>query len=268
MTRNENHEKSRPRTLDIPFGIVTHQTIGDCIKELIEISYDIYTSLLASGKKTTIVCGGQSPSYYCLAMMKFKCFDPEIVDIVILPHSMGSVHYPEEDYSSDEVSKQMKDMSDYRRLLKDKKNPVNLNQNVVIIDSVQSGAGINALEFILRNTYPGISITKIAINSSEGLRDEDIHVDHEYILPCQPKFSDTFPRIVTSFHPYEFKDTAKFITHFINLDNPIAQMISDIAHSYPDIRVEDTMWFKLNNNVTDEIMEKRRELDNFRQRAK
>ncbi len=274
-SRNENHEQSRPRTLDIPFGIVTHQTIGDCIKDLIEKSYEIYTSLLASAtesrEKTTIVCGGQSPSYYCLSMMQFKCLDPEIVNIVILPHSMGGVHYDEEDYS-DEGSQQMHDMFDYRRLLR-KKNVI-LNPNVVIIDSVHSGAGIKALEYIIRNSFSTKSITKIAINSSEGVMDESMHVDHEHIVHCQAKFSDTFPRIITSFHRYEFKpefeskpEFEKFITHFINLDNPIAQMIIDIARTYPETPVEDTRWFKLNNIITDEILKKRQELENFRQRA-
>ena len=36
-----------PRKLEIYFGIVTHQTIGDCIKELIEASYNIYDKLIA-----------------------------------------------------------------------------------------------------------------------------------------------------------------------------------------------------------------------------
>ncbi len=30
------------RKLDIDFGIITHQTLGDCVKELIDVSYDIY----------------------------------------------------------------------------------------------------------------------------------------------------------------------------------------------------------------------------------
>ena len=31
-----------PKKLDIHFGIVTYQTMGDCIKELIDVSYRIY----------------------------------------------------------------------------------------------------------------------------------------------------------------------------------------------------------------------------------
>ena len=54
MTRNENHEKSRPRTLDIPFGIVTHQTIGDCIKELIEIFFSFISSIKTCNIKKTL----------------------------------------------------------------------------------------------------------------------------------------------------------------------------------------------------------------------
>ena len=39
----------KPRKLDIDFGIVTHQTLADCLKELIVISYNIYYELLTQG---------------------------------------------------------------------------------------------------------------------------------------------------------------------------------------------------------------------------
>ena len=55
---------SGPRKLDIYFGIVTHQTIGDSIRELIEASFEIYHNIKCKGVPTTIVCGGQSPAYY------------------------------------------------------------------------------------------------------------------------------------------------------------------------------------------------------------
>ena len=72
---------------DVEFGIITHQTMGDCIKELIEASFSIYAQLLREDGPITIVCGGQSPSYYCLAMMNFKMYNPALVNIVILPHT-------------------------------------------------------------------------------------------------------------------------------------------------------------------------------------
>ena len=38
-----NMKGGYPRKLDIYFGIVTYQTISDCIKELIVASYNIYS---------------------------------------------------------------------------------------------------------------------------------------------------------------------------------------------------------------------------------
>ena len=41
---------------------------------------------------------------------------------------------------------------------------------------------------------------------------------------------------------------------FINLEkNPISEMIIDIAKNYPEINVENTLWYKLNNEITDKI---------------
>lgn len=228
-----------PRKLSIDFGIVTYQTIGDCIKELIEASYNIYLKLLG-GDPITIVCGGQSPAYYCLAMMNFKIFNPELVNIVILPHSKGG-------QPSDN---QLLENIEYCNRLKEKS--INLEKKVVIIDGVHSGTGILALESALKHCFPDITVHKIAINAQEHIA--EILVDEEIILPCEPKFSDVFPRLVTSFHPIDFKDTSKFNTEFINLDtNPVAEMIIDIASNYPDTKVEDTEWYKLNNEITPEI---------------
>jgi len=238
-----------PRKLSIYFGITTYQTLGDCIKELIEASYTIYANLLGRHKQITIVCGGQSPAYYCLAMMNFKIFNPELVNIIILPHSKGGLQ------SEDQLSENI----EYCNRLKE--NNIQLKKHVVIIDGVHSGTGILALESALIHCFKGINVYKIAINAMKGIA--KIPVDEEIILPCEVKFSDTFPRLVTSFHPIYFHDRTKFITKFINLEtNPVAEMIIDIAQGYPETKVEDTQWYKLNNKITPEIellKEERRE---------
>lgn len=236
------------RKLDIHFGIVTHQTIGECVKELIDASYNIYVKLLSKGIPITIVCGGQSPAYYCLAMMNFPIFNPELVNIVILPHSKDGV-------KTKGIDKYHENVEYCHRL--QKKN-IQLNNNVVIIDGVHSGVGILALESALKYCFPSINVYKIAINADRGIA--EIPVDEEIILPCEPKFSDTFPRLVTSFYPRDFNDISKFNTSFINLDdNPIASMIIDIAKNYPEIQVEETDWYKLNNEITEEIARKKEE---------
>lgn len=235
------------RKLDIEFGIVTYQTIADCIKELIEAAYKLYKMLLDKKEHTTIVCGGQSPSYYCLSMMNFKIYNPDLVDIIILPHSKGGKKSNNQDIELENIK--------YCSRLK--KKEIILKKNVVIIDGVHSGVGILALESALKYCYPYINITKIAINSQEGI--SEIPVNMEIILPCEPKFSDIFPRLVTSYYPINFNNNNKFITNFKLDDNPIAEMIIDISKNYPDISVEDTEWYKLNNEVNNLILKKRLE---------
>lgn len=234
------------RKIDIDFGITTFQTLGDCIKELIDASYKIYEEILSSGIPTTILCGGQSPSYYCLAMMNFKICNPELVDIVILPHSKGGVRTI--------------DNSEENRLycerLREKK--IKLKDNIVIIDGVHSGVGILAFESAIIDCFRNIkSVKKYAINAAKGV--SRIPVDKEIILPCEPKFSDTFPRLVMQYRPDHFNDSTKFITEFINLEsNPIAEMIIDLAKNYPEVKVENTDWYRLNNIITPEIEEQKK----------
>ena len=204
---------------DVEFGIITHQTMGDCIKELIEASFRIYEQLLREGMRRgpiTIVCGGQSPSYYCLAMMNFKIYNPDLVNIVILPHSKQG------ERAEDQLAENIAYCSQLR------KKGIDLRQNIVIIDGVHSGTGILALESAIKHCFPGLKIKKIAINARRGV--SEIPVDEEIILQCEPKFSDVFPRLVTRYYPRDFHDESKFVTEFIGLsDNPIAQMIIEIA---------------------------------------
>jgi hypothetical protein len=228
-----------PRKIEINTGIVTDQTLGDCIKELIVGAYNIYLSILRLPYNTTIICGGQSPSYYCLAMMNFRIYNDEKANIIILPHSKGGVE------SDDQTKENVK----YCARLKEK--GIELNNNVIIIDGVHTGVGILALESALKHCYPGINVEKYAINHKLGI--SKIHVNREYYFKCEPKFSDTFPRLINSYYPRDFDDASKFINKLTLEGNPIAEMIIDIAKIYPDINVEDTDWFKLNNEITPAI---------------
>ena len=96
--------------------------MGDCIKELIEASFKIYKDLLDKNQQITIVCGGQSPAYYCLAMMNFKIFNPDLVNIVILPHSKAG----------QQSEDQEKENIEYCNRLKEKN--IQLRKKIVIID--------------------------------------------------------------------------------------------------------------------------------------
>ena len=236
------------------------QTISECIKELIVNSYEIYNNLLikarATNKPISIICGGQSPSYYCLAMMNFSIFNEHLVNIIVLPHSKHG------ERTSDQYQENIK----YCERLKEKN--IILNDNVVIIDGVHSGVGILALESALKHCYRNIEVTKIAINTDYGIN--KIYVDQVYALPCEAVFSDAFPRLVMPFYPREFNNrTISFITEFINIhDNPIAEMIIDIAKNFPSIQVEHNEWFILNNQINstkrairDRLIEREREIE-------
>lgn len=232
----ERMEKERKQPHEIKgFEITDGRTIGGCVKELVEESYEIYRKLLRKGTPITIVCGGQSPSYYCLAMMNFKIFDPNKVNIVILPHSKAGIKSSAYDQYRDDVK--------YCERLREK--GITLNKEVVIIDGVHSGTGIKALSSALKYCYPYINIKTIAINYSIGI--SKIDVDEEIALPCEPLFSDKYPRLVTSYHPRHFDNPEMFITNFIGVENnPIANMIIQVSSLYPNTKVEHTEWYKFN----------------------
>jgi hypothetical protein len=170
--------------------------------------------------------------------MNFSIYNDERANIIILPHSKsGQITTYDKVY---EENRQ------YCARLMEK--GLKLENNVIIIDSIHSGVGILALESALKHCYPRIKISKYSIND-----DHHMTVDRKYNFRCQAIFSDYFPRIVNSYPARNFDDSTNFITNFINLDNPIAEMIIDIAKNYPYIKVEDTKWYQLNNIITTEI---------------
>jgi hypothetical protein len=231
------------RKINIELGINTHQTLGNCIKELIDSSYTIYNDILTKNISTTIICGGQSPSYYCLSMMNLPIYNPDLVNIVILPHSKGGV-LSSDKYSENEL---------YSQRLKE--NNIKIRKTAIIIDGVHSGTGILALESALKHCFENITIYKYAINSSKYI--SKIKVDKEYIIVSEPLFSDTFPRLINSYYPKDFEDNSKFITKFNIFKNPIAECIIDISKQYPKVQVENTQWFILNNEITPTILKEK-----------
>jgi hypothetical protein len=245
---------SIPQKIVIDTGIDIGYSLGECVKELIEISYQIYNLILrqlfhepiTKDNPVTIVCAGQSPAYYCLAMLHFPIFVSELANIIILPHSNGS------------QKRNPEKIKQYADRLRD--NNIQLRKNVVIIDGVHSGNGILSLEssLLLHNRY--LNIKKIAINYQKGIA--KIPVSYEIAAKAEPKFSDTFPRIVERYILPDFENNDKFVTCFINLgNNPLVPMIIEIAKTYPNSPVEKTQWFKLNNNNQEYCPKQKRKLN-------
>ena len=54
-------------------------TIGNCVKELIEFSFDLYSKIIESGVPTTIIMVNPSLLF---SYVKFLRYNPELVDIV------------------------------------------------------------------------------------------------------------------------------------------------------------------------------------------
>jgi len=201
-------------------------------------AYKLYLELLEEPEKITLICGGQSPAYYCLAMMNLKIYDPNKVNIIILPYSLFGVNITNV-YHLHEL---------YAERIKEK--GIKVNDNIIILDGVHSGAGINSLTQSLRHCFKkqDLNIRKYAINHNFGI--SSIPVDREYELKYEPIFSDSFPRIVVSYRPEYFNSSKRFINNFlIGEKNEIAHMIIDIAKNYPDNQLDDNEWYKLNNPI-------------------
>ena len=210
-----------PQTLNIDLGFVNHQTLGDSVNELIQVSHRIYHYLLMKPYPTSLICGGQSPAYYCLTMMHLPIYNPKKVEIVILPHSKFS----QKTTDPDEIQ-----LENYLYSQRLRENNIQVRRQVTILDGVHSGTGILALQDILQYHFKDLTVEKIAINSAKGIA--KIRVDWEIEAPSEPKFSDVFPRLITSYYPREFNDPSKFNNQFQLEGNPLAIMVMEIAKVY------------------------------------
>ncbi len=75
---------------DISKSYGLEKTLSFCVKQTIIFAYTIYAKLLQEANdknKITIACGGQSPAYYCLAMLQLKIysFDMEFIIVLLIP---------------------------------------------------------------------------------------------------------------------------------------------------------------------------------------
>ena len=219
-----------PSRIKVDFELYD-QSLGVLVKELIKVASTIYNQLLLETNRIgpiSLVCGGQSPAYFALAMYNLSSYNDERVSIVILPHSKGG----DKKYNPSEIS-------DYCSKLK--AIGLQLRPVVYILDTVHSGVGIQALENCLYHFQPSSSYRKISINHPSA--PPSIRVFYQYTAKAVPRLSDSFPRIVHRYHPFEY-NTVLFKDHFINLEkNEYAAMIIEMASLE---NMEESEWFKLN----------------------
>jgi len=219
--------------IDVKFPLF-NQSLGDLGKELITVAYEIYKFLLEESDSVgsiTLVCPGQSPAYFALAMKYFSIYDIKRVEIVILPHSKcGSTVCSLEERKT------------YGFLLK--QTGIIFRDNIYILDTVHTGAGVRSLEMSLRYNNMGKVIRFLAINYPSV--DPGIAVYRRFKAYCVPRLSDSFPRIVQYFNPSTLSK-GPFFDCFINLqNNEYVDMVRDLAISYEKGSLEETGWFKLN----------------------
>jgi hypothetical protein len=223
-----------PHLIKAPFDLY-HQTLGTCIKELVETSYSIYMFVLNESKRRgpiSLVCGGQSPAYFALSMINFHLYNRDAVEIIVIPHSKnglkGDIHTENIEYKKKLVSWN-----------------INLRKNVFILDTIHTGIGINSLASALYYSFPYIVLNKIALNYPES--HPEMPVIRVFEAYCVPRVSDSFPRIVPRCPPSLFS-SEEINDGFIDIENnPYAEMIVDISYKYNTIPIEDTQWFKLND---------------------
>ena len=223
-----------PHLIKVPFDLY-NQTLGTCIKELVETSYNIYKFVLNESKirgPVSLVCGGQSPAYFALSMINLQIYNSDAVEVIVLPHSKngskGDCYAENREYN--------------KRLISWK---INVRKTVYILDTVHTGIGINSLESALYYSFPHSIIKKIALNHPDS--PPMMPVVRSFKAYCVPRLSDSFPRIVSLCPPSKFS-SEEITNGFINLkNNPYAEMIVDVSYNYSMLPIEDTEWFKLND---------------------
>jgi hypothetical protein len=241
-----------------PYTMHAH-SVRDAVKELIEKSYEIYSDVLASsagGTPRTIICGGQSPAYFCLAMTNFKIYDPASANILVLPFSKES------DRSSSGSGAGAGSASAaglaaaamYCDRLKEK--GIRPYENIVIIDYIESGEGVSKLLDVLQFCYKGYfkTIKIIAVNDTNKLDSGPLSKYEKGIYATESvmQFSERFKRLVPQYPPSKFGDSGSLTTDFTIAGNPLAEMIIDLASVYegPDgPKIEETQWYILNEGV-------------------
>jgi len=186
-------------------------------KEIISVAKDIYkfVSHIAFIKRTpfSLVCVGQSPAYLALAMKHIREYNPESVEIVVLPYSKHG--------RAGDISKEYK-MYKLRLL----ESNINLRKDIIILDYVISGNGIVSFKNTLALCFPEVSIGLITVTFPGA--NHNIPVYKHFTLNCFD-FLLSSERIVQHYSPADFLHK-KLIADFINLgDNMLARRVVDAA---------------------------------------
>ncbi len=226
------------------------RSISRCVKELIEFSYFLYNKILLKSHEQTppsqisIVCGGQSPAYYALSMLNLSIYNPELVNVVIIPHSTGGGEWERSVQTEAQTMK-------YCERLREK--GVTVYPKVYILDLVESGLGVKSLKKALQRCF-GLVKENIKILAVKAYQNGPPRItvgnglENTYDQYCFAFFRQMFKRIVPTYKPEQFNRQNLPIPNLeaVYAENPLARMIRDCSRVYPYVPIEETPWYRLN----------------------
>ncbi len=226
------------------------RSIAGCVKELIQFSYFFYNSLLKSSQSKTpptqisIVCGGQSPAYYALSMMNLPIYNPELVNVVIIPHSTGG---------GERLRSEQTDAHNMRYCERLREKGVRIYPYVFILDLVESGRGVLSLKRAIQRCFE-LDIRKMKIYAIKADQNKAPRIGasnglvRTYDQYCFAFFRQMFRRIVPTYKPEQFNRQNLPIPNLdeVYAENPLARMIRDCSRVYPYVPIEETPWYRLN----------------------
>jgi len=181
-------------------------TLENVADEVVKSAGEIYDFLLflANAKRCSIslVCAGQSPAYFALAILNLKTYRPEIVEVVVLPYSKKG--------AAGHVTKE----SDIYKLRLEEAG-VKLREFVILFDYILSGVGILSMKKTLEICYPDSAIGLISINQTGCTH--SIPVYKQFTTPCMSFLLYREERIVQYYSPFNVLEE-KMQAGFINLE--------------------------------------------------
>jgi len=181
-------------------------TLESVADEVVKSAGEIYDFLLflAKAKRCSIslVCAGQSPAYFALAILNLKTYRSEIVEVVVLPYSKKG--------AAGQVTKE----SDIYKLRLDEAG-VKLRGVVILFDYILSGVGILSMKKTLEICYPDSLIGLISINQTGCTH--SVPVYKQFTTPSMSFLLYRQERIVQYYLPHSFSEE-KMQVGFINLE--------------------------------------------------
>lgn len=179
------------------------------LNDIVSVAKDIYTFVtnIYLMKKTPIslICVGQSPAYFALAMRHIREYRAEAVEVLVLPYSKHGV--------AGNITLEHKL---YKQRLSEA--GVHLRNDVFVLDYIVSGNGILSFKKTLALCFPEAKISLISINADNCCH--KVPVYKQFTMRNLKYLLDNSDRIVQHYSPYGFAKE-QIICEFINLHNNV-----------------------------------------------